>query len=210
MPDESTIAGRLGSLIGNDDRHTMTIRTFAQKMKDHKPRPPGSTRAMVHRYLKEDGPEPPPKFLAVAAEKLNVNALWLAFDIGPRTPGDGFEEGVSRAAMGPDWTDDLGGALLAAVGTEVPWVTRAVVAHHWRKLYRRASYNPATRREPMEMLRRLMEAVTAPLKSLESEPRIEDLATYIMAVVPAIALVEERRIAREQVTVRDVKGDSDA
>ncbi len=86
MDDLTTVGGRLGSLIGDGRR--ISIRAFAKAMQERDPRPPGSTRAMIHRYLKENGPEPPGGFMAAAAVILNVNKIWLAFGEGHPTEAD--------------------------------------------------------------------------------------------------------------------------
>lgn len=104
MPDQSAIAGRLREYIGDDDGHTMSIRAFAKAMENHEPRPAGSTRAMVHRYLKEDGPEPPLAFLRVAATVLEIRPAWLITHSGERTQerqdqGRERELGIKRAVL---------------------------------------------------------------------------------------------------------------
>ena len=82
---ETTYAQRLGSLIGDEPGRVMSIRAFAEAMRARKPRPPGSTRAMIHRYLKGDGPEPAPEFTRAAADILGVRPAWLAFEDGEVT-----------------------------------------------------------------------------------------------------------------------------
>ena len=104
MPDESTIAGRLRGYIGGTEKHTMSIRRFAEVMWEYEPRPRGSTRAMIHRYLKVDGHEPPLSFLRVAAKVLGIRLEWLINGGGERTQerqdlGRERELGIKRAVL---------------------------------------------------------------------------------------------------------------
>jgi len=100
VDDLSTVSGRLRSLLGDDERHRMSIRSFAAEMRSLEPRPPGSARTMIHRYLREDGPEPSLAFLTPAARILGVEVAWLAFGDGPRTNEEAIRrERVDRSAF---------------------------------------------------------------------------------------------------------------
>jgi hypothetical protein len=93
--DEQTVGDRLKEHIGRGRR--MSIRAFAKQMSEKRPRPPGTTRAMIHRYLA--GAEPPAAFIDAAAELLGVNREWLARGRGPRNEADAL------AASG--WTGSM-------------------------------------------------------------------------------------------------------
>lgn len=101
VQQEHTIGYRLRQVIGDDPGCVMSIRQFAGRMAARKPRPPGSTRAMIHRYLANTGkpPTPPSAFLAAAADVLDVRAEWLAFGIGHPTPLHALEEQAARAVI---------------------------------------------------------------------------------------------------------------
>ena len=97
MGESPTFAERLGSFIGDEPDHRMSIRSFSDAMLKRTPRPRGSTRAMIHRYLKKDGPEPPPEFIRAAADILVTNPEWLAFGKGHRTPEEEAAGAVADA-----------------------------------------------------------------------------------------------------------------
>lgn len=101
MRQKDTIADRLRAVIGDEPRCVMSIRQFAEYMTARTPRPPGSTRAMIHRYLANNAkpPTPPAAFLVAAAEVLSVNTEWLAFGIGHPTSLHEVEEQAARAAI---------------------------------------------------------------------------------------------------------------
>ena len=84
--EDGTLADRLRSLIGDDHgRHQMSIRAFWDTMKTRRPRPRGSSRAMIHRYLRGEGPPPPEDFVRAASAVLGVRPSWLAFGDGEAT-----------------------------------------------------------------------------------------------------------------------------
>lgn len=76
-----TVADRLSEYIGDEDGKRMSIRAFAEAMKSREPRPKGSTRAMIHRYLEAgpEGPVPSLDFIEAAADQLGLAPGWLAF-----------------------------------------------------------------------------------------------------------------------------------
>ena len=78
MVDGSTPAGRLKAEIESWG----SKRAFAEAMAETGVR--GSTRTMIHRYLRGD-PEPPPRVLRAAAEVLGVSPEYLIRGEGPRT-----------------------------------------------------------------------------------------------------------------------------
>ncbi|MCH7564140.1 MAG: hypothetical protein IH968_09980 [Gemmatimonadetes bacterium] len=175
----------------------------------------------IYKYVKGVGDSVPPvEFLQPAAEILGVRFAWLAGNQGAMTDFD--EEArleleldarakLSGTAIGGRrWSDELSETLEEATGVHVPAMGHAVVAHHWRKLYALASNSETTTVGGDDMLRRLVQAITAPLKTLGVELKHEDLANYIIAVTPAIAHAESLRIVREQISVQDVKEAPDA
>lgn len=100
---DSTVAERLGRYIGDGPEARMSIRSFAKAMKKREPRPRGSTRAMIHRYLEAgaDGPLPPSDFIEAAADELGLNPEWLAFGKGEPDEGREAVAGVSAEREAP-------------------------------------------------------------------------------------------------------------
>ncbi|MBA3340446.1 MAG: hypothetical protein H0W30_01205 [Gemmatimonadaceae bacterium] len=112
---DRTIGERLGMYVGDGPDKTMSIRSFAAEMLKRRPRPKGSTRAMIHRYLA--GATPPSEFTSAAAQVLELNPEWLAFEIGHPTPAHAEAAAVSSGAAprGADWKRESAARLLHTI-----------------------------------------------------------------------------------------------
>lgn len=167
----------------------------------------GSSYGAVYAY-ENDPPDPPRGDIVRAlAEVFRIEFKWLMWGEDPRTKGAASEEAISVEAAAETetlvrlWTKDLSEAVDKAMGTKVPGVARAVIAHHWRRLHELASYSERTREPARDTLDRLLRAMIAPLEIATTEVGKldkDDLAAYLIGVVPAVAKAMELQI-RQQV-----------
>jgi len=96
MTTKRTVGERLALHIGTGK--PMSVRSFAAAMRARKPRPRGSTRAMVHRYLKGTT-TPRSDFIAAAAATLGLNAEWLESGTGHETPGSATVAAIANVSQ---------------------------------------------------------------------------------------------------------------
>jgi hypothetical protein len=140
--EKRTVGERLAMYVGDGSDKTMSISSFAKAMRLRTPRPNGSSRAMVHRYLA--GTEPPSDFIVAAAEMLGLNVEWLAFEIGHPTPAHAEAAAVSSGAapQAVDWTRERAGRLMHTIlqfmhvpqpgGEDIPyWRSPESNIPHW-------------------------------------------------------------------------------
>lgn len=172
----------------------MSIRAFAKAMQDREPRPRGSTRAMVHRYL--SGATPPSDFIAAAADVLALNPEWLAFDKGHPTAGHDEVAGIAaevieeskRAEAG-----DMHAAVLRAMRAPVDYHPRYWTASV-AEILRRADAGPFT---PQLEAKHIGRALRAPLQAfgIEADRMGEDAFNdYVTAMVPVLLTIAAERV----------------
>lgn len=125
--DEKTAGDRLNQLVGAGPGKRMTISGFHRALQRRKPKPRGSTRGMIHRYLK--GAVPPAEFIEAAADILGVSPEWLAFGRGPMTEP---EQELGRSSDGmTDEVRQLWGTVPELAN--LPYVvTVALLDHLWQ------------------------------------------------------------------------------
>lgn len=198
-----SITDRLRTLIGDEAEHVMSIRSFADAMRNRKPRPAGSTRAMIHRYLKGTA-TPPLDFLTAAAAVLKVRVEWLTFGHGH--PSRAHEVGALGTARGqPTVVDEVDEALrtgFAAIAREEqgPGITAAW--HAWSRFYDWEAKRDGRGGNPVTVAQRVGEALEAPLRVLGIRHR--DLSpwqldAYAVLVSQAIqAATVDARLVRPQ------------
>jgi hypothetical protein len=163
----------------------------------------GSSYGSVYSY-EQDAPNPPRENIVRAlADLFGVEFKWLMWGEDPRTKGRASEEAIggeataNAEALVDPWTKNLSETIDEAAGTDVPGVAHAVIAHHWRRLHEIASYSGRTRRPAADTLSCLLEAVLAPLQTAGAnvaQMGKDELAAYLMGVVPAVARALEDQI----------------
>ena len=200
-------------------RREWTVKDFLDRLR---PDASVSGQTAIYKYVRGDGKTPPPAdFLEDAARVLGVRSAWLTFDDGAMT---GQEEEhriekkaqarrareeedreVEREAFPPGWSKALSAALEDALGDRVPPVASALFAHHWRRVQDTAPAEKGAKHT--DAVRRLAQAVAAPLRELEIEMtslKPNERADYVMVVIPAIAKVAEI-VLRKQMRQRLVE-----
>ena len=188
------------------ERREWTVKDFLDRLgKDASV----SGQTAIYKYVRGDGKTPPPAdFLEDAARVLGVRFAWLVIEDGEMTESleeDRIEKKaqarrareeedreVERDAFPRGWSKALSAALEDALGDRVPPVASAWVAHHWRRVQDTAPTEKGAKHT--DTVRRLAQAVAAPLRELDIEmTRLEpnERADYVMGVIPAIAKVAE-------------------
>lgn len=192
MPEQTTVGQRLSQFIGDEPDKKMSIRAFAAAMKAREPRPKGSTRAMIHRYL-AGAPEPPADFITAAADVLNLNPEWLAFGRGPASAGHARVDEWKRKEAVEEHARFLG-----ALGAPKDFHPR-----HWLpsllEVQRRLDSGPlfvGGRLREDDSEERIAKALRAPLDAFGVDARRmtgDMLNDYITSMVPVLlALAAER------------------
>ncbi len=163
----------------------------------------GASYGSVYSY-EHDVPDPPRENIVRAlADLFGVEFKWLMWGEDPRTKARaseeaiGEEDAVNEEALVDHWTKNLSETIDKAAGTDVPAVAHAVIAHHWRRLHEIASYSGRTGRPAADTLSCLLEAVLAPLQTAGAnvgQMGKDELAAYLVGVVPAVARALEDQI----------------
>ena len=197
MTDEQTVGERLGEYIGDGEGKAMSIRAFAKAMAQRNPRPSGSTRAMIHRYL--GGAAPPSEFISAAAAILGINPAWLAFGVGQPTAAHAVAESTMTATAEPKFIGGLATngprASVARLRAIAPRLARfpgglAAFVNVWDRYVRSSPTLPDSEQQYV-LARRLWMQITAPLELLgidaESAPDHYYITVLgaLMSAVPA-------------------------
>jgi hypothetical protein len=181
---EETAGERLRRFLGEGPDARMSVRAFAARMQEREPRPKGSTRAMIHRYL--SGAQPPADFLEAAADQLGLNPEWLAFGRGEPTTTDATVAEEGRRTVG----DAVWEHFVEGAGFTPPDTLRHVAFLLWR---RRASAFEKDGGLPVghfDPARQVGVALFAPLRALGLNPALfhpQQVEAYALAAMPAVA-----------------------
>ena len=224
MTGDSTVGKRLSRYIGDGPEARMSVRAFAQAMYARKPKPRGSARAMIHRYLA--GAKPPTDFIAAAADVLQIRPEWLAFGTEDPTGGHAevsriSSEAIEQAEGSPEWKRALQLKLGVLEGLGIPapdlspvpaddtvrvmdaWATATNVSHipHWvpplAELRRRLGIEP---KEIGRALRGPLDALGIdPTEGVDSSYRtLPWLDDYITAMTPVLLPLASRLEEKEE------------
>lgn len=231
MTKKRTVGERLAEYVGDGTGKAMSIRSFAKAMRLRTPRPKGSTRAMVHRYLA--GATPPSDFTEAAAETLGLNPEWLAYEIGHPTKAHAEAAAVSSgtAPQAVDWQRERAGRLMHEIlvgldraqpdeGDAPFWRSAEFYAPHWvaplgevrLRLVLGGSY---AEHEAIE--HDIAAALKGPLAAFRVDPAQMDrdtLGDYITLMVPVLlAIASEQRkhaVTHDGTKPRRTKGSKQA
>jgi hypothetical protein len=184
------VGKRLSEFIGDGPGKRMSIRAFAEAMRNLEPRPRGSTRAMIHRYLA--GKQPPSDFITAAADVLQLNPEWLAFDKGAPTREDAAVAAAGRPIGDVVWEYFVEGCRTRPNGSydptfNPPETLRPVALLLWRRSHRAYPHGPADDFQPAYGVGM---ALFAPLRALALNPALfhdAQLEALALAMMPGVA-----------------------
>jgi len=166
----SGVGKRLARYIGDGPGKVKSIRAFAAEMRERDPRPKGSTRAMVHRYL--SGATPPSDFIEAAADVLGLRREWLAFGQGGPTVAEGIAEAASSEQPDGEPGTAAYSEVFRAAFPDCDSAARACFWRLWAAVYLRETRPPAedSAEARLECARRVVSAIQAPLEVLGAMP----------------------------------------
>lgn len=210
---KDSVAERLKRYIGDEPGKRMSIRRFSELMQARQPKPRGSTRTMIHLYLRDDSSTPRIEFLEAAAAILDVSPEWLRSGKGQPTPlltaaatatrtAEIFVQTKPLSGRGPDDTLEH----LKVIGpplADFP-AALAMFVSVWDRCVAITS-TPNTPKARYQLAERLWEHVVAPLQLLRIAPEdapeayfTTTLSAYMSAVPgvgrPAVAPTSARRM----------------
>jgi hypothetical protein len=190
----SDVGKRLARYLGDGPGKRKSIRAFAEEMKNREPRPPGSSRAMIHRYLA--GTAPPADFIYAAADVLGLRRDWLAFGEGAPTAEEEAVASAAEASMaGPNPFDRLRAELpgLATVDMMVS-VSLFSFLGKWAEAMETAGQPAPSEDERIAYARRIWEWAHQPfLEWAEATGAGEDMPVVMGGLSDALMLALQSR-----------------